>query len=241
MIATGWCDRPYVPDAAARLDVESLTPDRYRRPDRLAGGGVLVVGASATGVQLAAELRAAGRDVTLAVGRHTRLPRTYRGMDVFWWLRRIGALDRTLDTMGDAEAARHEPSLQLVGRRDGTAVDLPALQAAGVRLVGRVVGAGGTRVRLDAGLPGRVDDAEGRLTAVLGRIDAHIAATGLAAEVHLSRTARHGRPTATHPPSSTSAARGSAPWCGPPVTDASTRGCMFPSSARTARSSTTAA
>ena len=40
-------------------DVEQLTPFDYRNPDQLPDGGVLVVGASATGVQLAAELQAA--------------------------------------------------------------------------------------------------------------------------------------------------------------------------------------
>ena len=75
--------------------------------------GVLVVGASATGVQLADELAAAGRDVVLAVGRHTRVPRRYRGMDIMWWLDSMGVLDRPLTA---AELARRpEPSLQIVG------------------------------------------------------------------------------------------------------------------------------
>ena len=100
---------------------------------------MLVVGASATGVQLAEELRADGRRVMLAVGRHSRVPRRYRGMDIFWWLERIGALDRTIDEMPDPVAARHEPSLQLVGRPDHRTVDLATLQAAGVELAGRLV------------------------------------------------------------------------------------------------------
>src|SRR6185369_12108735 len=126
---------------AAELTVEQLVPAAYRRPGDLGAGGVLVVGASATGVQLAHELRLAGREVTLAVGRHTRLPRTYRGMDSFWWLHQIGALDRTIDTVPDAAGARREPSLQLVGRTDRASLDLPRLQAAGVRLTGRLVAA----------------------------------------------------------------------------------------------------
>jgi len=123
VVATGWCDQPVVPTFADDLAVAHLTPAAYRRPGDVARGGVLVVGASATGVQLAHELRLAGRDVTLAVGRHTRVPRSYRGMDIFWWLGQIGALDRTIDTMADAHEARHEPSLQLVGRPDRSSLD----------------------------------------------------------------------------------------------------------------------
>ena len=89
---------------------------------------MLVVGASATGVQLADELAHAGRRVVLAVGSHTRVPRRYRGMDIFWWLERIGSLDRTIDELPDPAAARHEPSLQLVGRPDHRNLDLAALQ-----------------------------------------------------------------------------------------------------------------
>jgi putative flavoprotein involved in K+ transport len=183
VMATGWCDQPVVPAFADDLDVTHLTPSAYRRPGDVAPGGVLVVGASATGVQLAHELRLAGRDVTIAVGRHTRVPRTYRGMDMFWWLGRIGALDRTIDTMADAHDARHEPSLQLVGRPDRASLDLLTLQAIGVRLVGRVVGGAGSRITLDADLAGRVADAECRLSRTLQRIDEHIEATGLDAEV----------------------------------------------------------
>ncbi len=185
VVATGWCDQPVVPAIAGDLaaGVGQVNPRAYRRPDDLVPGGVLVVGASATGLQLAHELRLAGRDVTLAVGRHTRMPRRYRGMDIFWWLQRSGALDRTIDTMGDRAAAVREPSMQLVGRPDHWTLDLPNLQAAGVRLVGRVIGAAGTRVGFDDGLMGRVADAECRLTEVLERIDSHIAAAGLAGEV----------------------------------------------------------
>jgi putative flavoprotein involved in K+ transport len=183
VVATGWCDQPVVPAYAADLDVDHVTPAAYRRPGDLARGGVLVVGASATGVQLAHELRLAGRDVTLAVGRHTRVPRTYRGMDIFWWLGRIGALDRTIDTMADVHDARHEPSLQLVGRPDRASLDLLALQTIGVRVVGRVLGGTGTRVAFDGDLAGRIADAECRLDETLQRIDDHIEDAGLVAEV----------------------------------------------------------
>src|SRR5262249_43171959 len=129
VVASGWCDQPAIPPMAARLDptIEQLVPARYRHPAQLAPGGVLVVGASSTGVQLADELRRDGRAVYLAVGDHTRMPRRYRGRDIFWWLEQIGSLDRTIDDMRSSAAAQHEPSPQLVGRSDGSAVDLATL------------------------------------------------------------------------------------------------------------------
>ncbi len=86
---------------SARADVPVITSNRYRNPGRLDAGGVLVVGASASGVQIADELARSGRDVVLAVGRHTRMPRRYRGMDVFWWLETTGRLARTIDEVPD--------------------------------------------------------------------------------------------------------------------------------------------
>ena len=78
--------------------------------------------------QIADELRQAGRDVVLAVGAHTRLPRRYRGMDIMWWLERIGALDRTIDEVPRPPAARREPSLQLRRAARDRDLDLATLQ-----------------------------------------------------------------------------------------------------------------
>jgi putative flavoprotein involved in K+ transport len=185
VIATGWCDQPAIPTMASALaaDLHQVTPSGYRNPDALPPGGVLVVGASATGVQLADELAAAGRDVTLAVGGHTRLPRRYRGMDIYWWLARIGHLDRTIDEMPDRSRARREPSAQLVGTPAHRTLDLTTLQADGVRLVGRATAADGHRVRLAPDLPATVAAAEARMRRLLGGIDEHIDANGLRHEM----------------------------------------------------------
>ena len=192
VVATGWCDRPAVPVMAAGLatGIHQVTPDGYRNPDSLAPGGVLVVGASATGVQLADELAAAGRDVTIAVGRHTRLPRRYRGMDVYRWLARVGHLDRTIDEMPDRARARREPSAQLTGTAGGRSLDLATLQAGGVHLTGRVTGVDGHRVRLAPDLPVTVAAAEARTRRLLDRIDRYIDANRLHHEVLEPRPAR---------------------------------------------------
>ena len=185
VIATGWCDRPTVPLMAGQLDpsLVQLTPGTYRNPASLPSGGVLVVGASASGVQLADELSRAGRDVLLAVGRHSRLPRAYRGMDIFWWLERIGTLDRTIDDVPDSVAARQEPSLQLAGRPDHRTLDLHSLRGAGVELTGRLSWIEGRRVGFADDLIGNVAAADARMRRVLAEIDAHVVAAGLTAEV----------------------------------------------------------
>src|SRR5690606_26087270 len=108
VLASGACNRPVVPplSAAVAPGLTQLTPFDYRDPDRLPEGGVLVVGASATGVQLAAALRRSGRPVTLAVGEHVRRPRVYRGRDVLWWMDRSGVWDQRYDEIDDLDRAR---------------------------------------------------------------------------------------------------------------------------------------
>jgi putative flavoprotein involved in K+ transport len=185
VIATGWCDQPRLPVFADQLPagVAQFTPDAYRRPDELPAGRVLVVGGSATGVQLADELARAGREVILAVGKHSRLPRRYRGMDIWWWLDQTGTFAVTIDEVADPARARAEGALQLIGREDHRDVDLPALQRLGVQLAGHMVAVDGNRVRFATDLAASTAAADARLSRVLARIDAHIARSGLDAEV----------------------------------------------------------
>jgi putative flavoprotein involved in K+ transport len=139
VIASGACNLPAVPAFADAVpaDVEQITPLGYQNPDQLPDAGVLVVGASATGVQLAAEIRRSGRRVTMSVGEHVRMPRTYRGRDVFWWMDASGVWDERYDEVEDLTRARSLPSPQLVGTPERTTLDLNALMALGVELVGR--------------------------------------------------------------------------------------------------------
>jgi putative flavoprotein involved in K+ transport len=144
---------------------------------------VLVVGASATGVQLAQELHLSGRPVTLAVGSHSRMPRSYRGMDSYWWLDLLGALDRTIDEVGDPVAARREPSLQLVGSPEGTTLDLATLQTIGVRLVGRLQSVDGGRATFASNVNALVADTDRRMHRVLDRVDDAVERLSLGSEV----------------------------------------------------------
>jgi putative flavoprotein involved in K+ transport len=174
VIATGYHSHPVVPGLAAGLApaIAQVTASGYRSPSHLPDGGVLVVGASASGVQIAHELVRAGRRVVLAVGCHTRLPRRYRGRDILWWLDRIGSFDR----MPNADARRAEPSLQLVATADARGVDLGVLRAAGVRLAGRLRVLDGTIAGFADDLGDTMDAAQRRLTRLLGEIDRDAAA-----------------------------------------------------------------
>jgi putative flavoprotein involved in K+ transport len=140
VLATGACARPAIPAVigAVPRPITTLTPLTYHDPGQLPDGGVLVVGASATGVQLAAEIHRSGRPVTLAVGEHVRLPRRYRGRDIFWWLQATGVLGERYDQIDDLTRARHLPAPQLTGTPEPAATDLNTLTAHGIRIVGRL-------------------------------------------------------------------------------------------------------
>jgi putative flavoprotein involved in K+ transport len=140
VIASGACNLPSVPALRASIpaSLEQLTPFDYKNPESLPDGGVLIVGASATGVQLAAEIHHSGRPVTLSVGEHVRLPRTYRGRDVLWWMDAAGVWNQRFDEVDDLTRARRLPSPQLVGTPERSTLDLNALTTQGVDLVGRM-------------------------------------------------------------------------------------------------------
>jgi len=185
VIATGDCDRPLIPAIASGLsgDVRQVAPSWYKNPSQLPDGGVLVVGASATGIQLAAEIHGSGRPVTVAVGRHTRLPRTYRGKDILWWLETMGVLGERAEDVKDLEVSRNQPSLQLIGSPDRRTLDLGSLTAAGVRLVGRATSASGHRMTFGDDLVETIVAADAKLAKLRSRIDRFIEAMGIGGEL----------------------------------------------------------
>lgn len=173
VVATGQCDVPAVPRCAASLPrgIVQTTPSAYRNPASLPDGRVLVVGAGASALQIAEELRAAGREVTLSVGRHTRTPRRYRGRDIWWWLHRAGMLEDRAQDEADLARARAQPSFQLVGGVPPRDLDLGTLRDAGVRVVGRVRGGAGRLLQLGEDLAESVAGAQRPLESMLARID----------------------------------------------------------------------
>ena len=176
VVASGDCAVPAMPwfASSAPAPVEQLHASRYRAPASLAPGGVLVVGAGPSGHQIADELARAGRRVALAVGRHARIVRRYRGRDMWAWLDALGELSRSLDDLPRHARSRPRPALPLDGREGGRTVDLGVLAEAGVRIVGRLEGFAGSHALLGSGLEASIADADARLRRLLGRIDDHI-------------------------------------------------------------------
>jgi putative flavoprotein involved in K+ transport len=155
LLASGACNVASVPAAlrdALPPSIHSLTALEYRNPRQLPDGGVLIVGGSATGVQLADEIRRSGRRVVLSTGEHVRLPRTYRGRDVLWWMEASGVWNQRYDELEDLQRARKLPSPQLVGTPERITLDINALSAAGVEIVGRLAAVRDGRALFSGGL-----------------------------------------------------------------------------------------
>ena len=171
--ATGASSEPRVPGVAAEVppSIEQLTALNYRNPERLGAGDVLVVGGSASGAQIADELQRSGRHVTLAVGEHVRLPRTYRGRDIHWWMDAIGQLNERYDEVDDINRARRLPSLQLVGSPEHRTLDINTLRSAGVGVVGKLMGVAGSRAQFSGALRNLVANADLKQNRLLDRID----------------------------------------------------------------------
>lgn len=185
VLASGACSRALVPQLADELpaSVAQCTAQSYRRPSQLDPGGVLVVGASATGLQLAHEIQRSGRAVLLATGEHVRMPRLYRGRDVQWWLLASGVLDQRIEEMDDPVRARRLPSPQLVGSDERVTLDLNTVQQQGVELCGRLAGVRGNRLLFSGSLRNVCALADLKMNRMLDTFDAWAAERGLHGEV----------------------------------------------------------
>jgi putative flavoprotein involved in K+ transport len=144
VVATGPFQVPRVPTFAADLDptVFQTHSVGYRNPDELPDGPVVVVGGGNTGFQIAQEL-AATRETYLAVGsRQTPLPQRIAGRDLFWWLGKLGVLEKSVDTRLGRRLSTRET---LIGSNPRTA------KRAGVTMDARAVGASGRTVVFEDG------------------------------------------------------------------------------------------
>jgi putative flavoprotein involved in K+ transport len=181
VVATGHYGQPAIPAVGRDLpaDLLQIAGRDYRNPQTLPDGGVLVVGAGPTGQQIADELARAGRRVILAVGRHRPLPRRYRDHDVYWWLDRMGSLNRTVDTLDDPGAAAGAPSVVLEGGDDD--LHLRRLVGHGVVPVGHLRGVDAGRVRFAPDLAATVAAADAHPAKFRAQVDACVDTLGLSA------------------------------------------------------------
>jgi putative flavoprotein involved in K+ transport len=147
VIATGPYQRPRIPDLAKGFPdyVLQVHASDYRNPRDLPPGGVLVVGSGASGCQISEELLAAGRQTFFAIGRHRRVPRRYRGRDVFWWRRALGHLDQKAE---DTPVDRRHPPPLVTGVDGGHDVDIRSYAKDGMTLLGHVGQINGDRLSI---------------------------------------------------------------------------------------------
>ena len=185
VIASGYCNRPLLPPVADSLpaNIHSLHSFDYRNPGQLDEGGVLVVGASASGLQIAEEIHRSGRPVTLSVGEHVRLPRVYRSRDIQWWMQASGLLDERYDEIDDVVRGRNLPSPQLVGTPERLTLDLNRLSDQGIRLRGRLAGIDGDRLMFSGSLRNVCELADLKMNRLLNTIDEWATQQALDAEV----------------------------------------------------------
>ncbi|MCA9671825.1 MAG: NAD(P)-binding domain-containing protein [Myxococcales bacterium] len=188
VVASGACNIANVPACAEGLpsDLFTITSRAYRNPSTLPEGGVLVVGASSSGTQIADELQRSGRQVTLSVGEHLRAPRDYRGRDIQWWLDAAGVYDERFDEMENLSRARSLASIQLVGSPSRRTLDLNVLGERGVKLVGRLAGMRDGVALFSGSLANMCKLSDLKLERLLDRIDEYADRTGLASAVEPS-------------------------------------------------------
>ena len=154
VLASGAFNIAQIPAVAQAVPpgIAQLTTAEYRNPARLEEGGVMVVGAAASGAQIADEIHRSGRPVTLAVGEHVRAPRTYRGRDIQWWMDATGLNDERYDQVENLRRARALSSFQIAGYPDRRNIDLNALLSLGVKIVGRLAGIRDGKAQLSGSL-----------------------------------------------------------------------------------------
>lgn len=181
VIATGACARPRLPRFASDLPlrIDQFSPITYRNPLELRPGAVLVVGASASGLQIAQELAVSRRKVTLAVGNHGRLPRSYRGADILQWMHLARVFDEPFTKVDDLERVRRTPSLPLIGTPEQADLNLDVLQARGVELVGRMINIRDGQAQFSSGLFNAMSSVDLKMNRLLKRIDTWITDHGL--------------------------------------------------------------
>lgn len=173
--ATGPFQKPVIPPVVpADSGITQIHSASYRNPAQLPEGGVLVIGAGSSGVQIADELARAGRKVYLAVGPHNRPPRSYRGKDFVWWLGALG-----LWNIETPDPSTEHVTIAVSGARGGHTVDFRDLAAQGITLVGRAKSYANGTMRFAPDLAQNIAAGDADYLSVLDSADAHIEREGL--------------------------------------------------------------
>ena len=201
VVAGGGECRPVIPGLAAALpaDIHQSDAGRYRNPGALPPGAVLVVGSGQSGMQIAAELAAAGREVLLATSQVPRVPRRYRGRDVHEWGVELGLYDQPTEAVTDpAEFRRPHPMLS--GAHGGQTLSYQQLARDGVRLLGRLVGAEGYTLGFGPELPRNIQYGDQAAEQFRRTVDEYVARAGIAAPPPDADPAERPHPLSGEPP-----------------------------------------
>jgi putative flavoprotein involved in K+ transport len=180
VVTTGAYQRAHRPPGASSLPpgLPQIDAERYRNPESLPPGGVLVVGSGQSGAQIAEELHEAGRDVVLACGRAPWAPRRLGGLDIFWWVMETGFMDTPVGAL-PTPAARLFANILATGHRGGYDLHLRTLRANGVTLTGHFLGAGDGEVRFAPDLGGSVAWGDERYGQLMDLVRRHVAERAL--------------------------------------------------------------
>ena len=180
VIATGGFQRPKMPVFRSKLtgSVHQIHSSEYHNPQSLPSGAVLVVGSGQSGCQIAEELYQQGRNVYLSTGRAPRMPRRYRGKDIFFWGDKLGIFDRTVDQL-TSPAQRFVANPQFTGKDGGRALNLHQFALDGVRLLGHLQDADGTRLAIANDLKDNLAAADKPAAEIRKGIDRFIQAAGI--------------------------------------------------------------
>jgi len=176
IIATGTHQHPKYPSWSSKLadKIVQLHTSDYLNPNQLPEGSVLVVGSGQSGCQVVEDLRFAGRDVYLCVGKVGRIPRRYRGRDIIQWQFDAGFQDVPVDDHRLGRAIRFEPHKHLSGRDGGRTIDLRQMALDGVKLLGRMVDADGYQVYFADDLEENLETIDNECQETLALIDKYI-------------------------------------------------------------------
>ncbi|MFO1088045.1 MAG: NAD(P)/FAD-dependent oxidoreductase [Hyphomicrobiales bacterium] len=171
VIATGPFQKPIRPHFAEAISATVYQVDAalYRNPGELPSGNVLVVGSGASGCQIAEELYQSGRKVFLAISRHRRTPRRYKGKDILWWFEQLGRLDIPIDALPNK---RPPPSTVITGIAGGHLVDVRRFARDGVSIVGHIQGATADRFSIAPNANAILDEADQSCRDFLASADA---------------------------------------------------------------------
>lgn len=181
VVAIGGYHRGKVPPFSRLLPpaVFQVHSSHYRNPEQLPPGAVLVVGAGASGQQIAEELLRSGRTVYMSVGTHNKLPRRYRGHDTIWWMEQLGTFDVTVESLPSLEVAMRRPSVSLTGVGGGHDLDLSELEREGMILLGHISGVDDSRLHFAPDLEASLADGENVYTSFVDSIERYIEQKGL--------------------------------------------------------------